>query len=283
MGLWLSHVNDTNHILSGMKRFLLLLVFLTSVEIISAQTPLNIAKDFSVKDLAGNTHHLFDYLDSNNFVLIDFFTTACGSCQTYAPEVSAAYSDFGCNAGNVVVLGINWGSNNASVHTFDSIYGAHFPAVSGTQGGGNRVVDSFQIVSYPTVILIAPDRQILEQYIWPPSQHQLDSILLAHGGLIQPCSVGYDEYSLPETELPLSVWPNPAAGTVNIGAHAGQGVEVSIITFQGKLIGNYQWNENSFNQVFRKKEIYGLSTGFFLVLLKKDGIIVATHKLVVTE
>jgi peroxiredoxin len=264
-----------------MKRLFFFLVLISIVWKVSAQTLLTIAKDFSVKDTEGTTHHLFDYLDSNHFVLLDFFTTSCGSCQTYAHEVSAAYSDFGCNAGNVVVLGINWGSNNANVHAFDSIYGAYFPAVSGAQGGGNRVVDTFQVLSYPTVILIAPDRQVLEQYIWPPSRQQLDSIIQANGGLMQPCAVGDGEITFPANEHLLLVWPNPSAGIVNIGANAMPGVEVSIITMQGQLVGKYIWNYNSGSQAFKVQEIFGLCPGLSVVILRKDGIIIGTRKLIV--
>jgi thiol-disulfide isomerase/thioredoxin len=266
-----------------MKRMLYLLFILCLACSVSAQTQLTVAKDFSVKDLEGTTHHLFDYLDSNNYVLIDFFTTSCGSCQIYASEVNAVYNDFGCNAGNVVVLGINWGSNNANVQAFDSAYGAFYPAVSGTQGGGNRVVDTFQVLSYPTVILIAPDRQILEQYIWPPSQQMLDSIILAHGGLLQPCTVNTDEIVIPVSELPLSVWPNPSSGIVNIGVNAGPGIEVTIVTIQGRIIQNYPWENSSENRLFQVKRIFGLSPGMFIVLLKKDGIIIGTQKLVIKQ
>jgi len=266
-----------------MKRLFSFLFILCFSVKISAQTPLTIAKDFSAKDLQGNTHHLFDYLDSNHYVLLDFFTTSCGSCQTYASEVSAAYSDFGCNTGNVVVLGINRGSSNAQVYAFDSTYGAYYPAISGTQGGGNRVVDSFEVVSYPTVILIAPDRQILEQYIWPPSQLYLDSIIQTHGGLMQPCNVGFYENNIPKAESLLSVWPDPSRGIVNIAANAGEGVEVSIMSTQGQLIGTYPWNKNIDKSVLQVKEIYGFTSGRFIVFLKKDGIIIATRKLIVNQ
>jgi thiol-disulfide isomerase/thioredoxin len=266
-----------------MKRLLyfLIITFLTCN--ISAQTQLTVAKDFSAKDIEGTTHHLFDYLDSNRYVLIDFFTTTCGSCQSYASQVSAAYSDFGCNEGNVVVLGINSGSNNVNVYIFDSIYGAYFPAVSGTQGGGNRVVDSFQVLSYPTVILIAPDRQILEQYIWPPSQQMLDSIILEHGGIMQPCTVGFNEDTKNKAEMQFRVWPNPAVGSVSIGAVSGDGVEVTIVNFQGQLVSNYYLTEKTGVNDFQVNRISGLNPGLFLVILKKDGIIVGVRKLVVTK
>lgn len=263
-----------------MKRFCLFLVIICTMGYTSAQTPLTVAKDFSVKDLEGNTHHLFDYLDNNKYVLIDFFTASCGSCQIYASEVSAAYNDFGCNTGNVIVLGINWGSNNAQVHAFDSAYGAFFPAVSGTQGGGNRVVDSFQVLSYPTVILIAPDHQIVEQYIWPPSQMILDSIIAAHGGLMQACSVGLESFPVQKTEKSLMVWPNPAFDKVNISVNARPGAEVSIYTSQGQLIKKLKFTDYRGTKILQLNEFPGMMPGLFLFVLKEDGIVIGISKLV---
>jgi thiol-disulfide isomerase/thioredoxin len=265
-----------------MKQLVSILFFIYTAANVSAQTSLTIATDFSAKDLTGKTHHLYDYLDNNSYVLLDFFTTSCGSCQTYASQVSAAFSDFGCNTGNVIVLGLNWGSNNANVHAFDSVYGAFYPAISGLQGGGNRVVDSFQVASYPTVILIAPDRQIVEQYIWPPSQMQLDSIIQSHGGLMKTCNVDIEENNISGKESPITVWPNPAKGVVNIGANTGDDIEISIMYSNGRLQGKYPWDENSGKREYRIKDIYGLSPGLYIVILKKDGIVIGARKLVVS-
>jgi len=172
-----------------MRLTVIAVVFIFLLQDASAQVPLAVAPDFLVKDVNSNQHNLYDYLDAGNLVVIDFFTTNCGPCQTYASHVSASYGHFGCNYGNVIVLGINWGSNNDEVRLFDSLWGAHYPAVSGQQGGGNAVVDMYQVQSYPTVILIAPDRTILNNHIWPPSSDILNAEILAAGGVPMQCTV----------------------------------------------------------------------------------------------
>jgi len=158
-----------------------------------SQVAIDSAADFTVKDILGNQHHLYGYLDAGNYVVIDFYTTNCGPCQTYASEVSASYDYFGCNGGNVVYMGINWGSDNNAVHIFDSLWGAHYPSVSGLQGGGNNVVDTYQVQSYPSVILIAPDRAILNNHIWPPLRDTINAEVLAAGGFPQACTVGIEQ------------------------------------------------------------------------------------------
>ncbi|HOI86572.1 MAG TPA: redoxin domain-containing protein [Lentimicrobium sp.] len=210
----------------------------------SAQVPLPVAPDFLVKDVNSNQHNLYDYLDAGNLVVIDFFTTNCGPCQTYASHVSASYEYFGCNYGNVIVLGINWGSNNDEVRLFDSLWGANYPAVSGQQGGGNAVVDMYQVQSYPTVILIAPDRTILNNHIWPPSNDILNAEILAAGGVPLQCTVNTTSLNHRETSE-LTVMTGPGGQVIlTVPEFFNKPVPMRIysvggsLTFRGTLIDN---------------------------------------------
>jgi len=58
-----------------MKKILLALVMLVFVFALSAQTLLDTALNFTVKDTYGNTIELFDILDEGKMVVIDFFST----------------------------------------------------------------------------------------------------------------------------------------------------------------------------------------------------------------
>ncbi len=204
-----------------MRLLLHLFVFLIAALSLSAQVAVETAPDFTVKDVDGNQHHLYDYLDNGKLVVIDFFTTNCGPCQTYASEVSASYEYFGCNYADVIYLGINWGSDNDLVRQFDSVWGAYYPSVSGLQGGGNAVVDLYQVQSYPTVILIAPDRSILNNHIWPPAAVNINAEVLTAGGIPMSCTVNAGLLQ-PETRECLQVL-FPQGGAVNIVPSGLQG------------------------------------------------------------
>ena len=220
-------------------RFTIILSILLSVGIAQGQVAVDTAVDFTVKDLAGTQHHLFDYLDAGNYVVIDFFTTNCGPCQTYASEVSASYDYFGCNGGNVVFLGMNWGSDNQAVHVFDSVWGAVYPSVSGLQGGGNGVVDLFQVQSYPTVILIAPDRTILNDHIWPPSTDSINAIVLAAGGLAQACTVGVNQPDISPAVVIQAIPAGRGSVKIKVNQPVESGMQLQVYASDGRLVADY--------------------------------------------
>ena len=194
-----------------MKKITFLILLLFAFNVSFGQTQLDTAVNFSVKDIHGNNIELFPILDEDKLVVIDFFSTSCAPCALYAPDFQASYEDFGENSGNVFFMSICWGDNNAGVAYFDSVYGVTLPSVSGDQGGGNIVHNAYMIMSVPTVILIAPDREILEQYIWVPSQANLNAAITAAGGSM----VGIDD-ELSENKNSLFVYPNPASSRINV-------------------------------------------------------------------
>lgn len=216
-------------------RNLLIFLFILLSGVSRSQVAIDSAADFTVKDLVGVQHHLYDYLDAGNFVIIDFFTTNCGPCQTYASEVSASYDHFGCNEGNVVFIGMNWGSDNQAVHLFDSIWGAMYPSVSGLQGGGNAIVDLYQVQSYPTVILIAPDRTILNNHIWPPETDTINAEVITAGGIAQPCTVGTNQQNLSSASEIQAI--SAGNGSVQIRLkHVKAGMELKVFSSDGRLV-----------------------------------------------
>ena len=132
------------------KRLTTLLLSLTLVGL-NAQTSLTTAVDFTVTDVHGNTHNLFTYLDDGKHVIVDFFFTTCGPCIASVPILNQAYTDYGCNTGDIIFLSIDNGDSDAQVLQYENDYGALLPAASGNDGGGNAVDNAYGISAYPTV------------------------------------------------------------------------------------------------------------------------------------
>lgn len=136
-----------------------------------AQCPLTTAVDFTATDCHGTEVHLFDILDGGQYVLVDFFFTTCGPCQQATPKVVESYYAFGCNMHDVFYVEISDRDSDAACQNWTNTYGVEYPTIGGPAGGGT-ICNQYQIGAFPTVILIAPDRSILINDLWPINNAQ---------------------------------------------------------------------------------------------------------------
>ncbi|PKP54120.1 MAG: hypothetical protein CVT92_00905 [Bacteroidetes bacterium HGW-Bacteroidetes-1] len=209
--------------------FLFTILFFTNA---GAQTPLTSAIDFNVKTLDGEVIDLFPILDQNKIVVVDFFSTSCGPCQTFAYDFQIAYENFGFNQGNVFFLGVNYNGTNEDVRFFDSLFNISLPSASGLDGGGNKVFDSYLVAAYPTVIVIKPDHAIAEQFIWEPSAENIIEAVINAGGLL----VGQKENSFSNNDI--QIYPNPATSRITLSLELDQQelITIKLKEMSGRLI-----------------------------------------------
>ncbi len=151
-------------ILFKMKKLFTLIIAIFLCINVKAQTSLTEAVDFTVTDCYGEEIRLFDILDRGQYVLIDFFFMNCTPCQTVAPKVVEAYKALGCNQHEVFFMEISPVDNNDVCQWWAERYEVEYPTV-GQFGGGGDVDYIYGISSYPTFVLIAPDRSIAFQDI----------------------------------------------------------------------------------------------------------------------
>jgi len=206
---------------------------LLSITFSFSQTPVTEAIDFTATDVEGHEWNLFNLLDSGQWVCIDFFFTTCGPCQETAPKVNEAFNYFGCNSSNVTFLAIDNGDTDAECIVFDETYGVEYPTISGVEGGGTQICNNYQIVAYPTVILIAPDHQVVEQDIWPISTAQtLISVLESHGLEEAECQyVGVEEGLASGDIGSVITYPNPFYESFMLDFTVSGNVNISIEIF----------------------------------------------------
>ena len=171
-----------------MKKLLLLIIISTLGLGLKAQCPLATAVDFTATDCHGNEVHLFDILDSGQYVFIDFFYTTCGTCLDWVPSVVESYNAFGCNQHDVFYLEISDRDDDDACQDWATSHGVEYPTISGT-AEGNSITNQYGINSWPTLILIAPDRSILIHDLYPVSNAQsIISALEAQGVTQHSCN-----------------------------------------------------------------------------------------------
>lgn len=140
------------------KLKLFILAFLISSSSM-AQEPVSNIKVFDIYD---NYYSMYtDILDNGKYLLIDFFSVNCGSCQVISPVIDTVFRDLGCNASDIFFMAIDYGATNEQVFNFTQLYSMSYPAVSGNEGGGNTAFELLDVTYTPFLLFISPQGEIL--------------------------------------------------------------------------------------------------------------------------
>ncbi|NPD44739.1 MULTISPECIES: T9SS type A sorting domain-containing protein [unclassified Lentimicrobium] len=259
---------------------ILFLVF--SFSQLNAQSGLSEAEDFSVKDVTGEMHFLSSYLEQGKIVVLPFFTTTCGSCNIYTPEIVLSHQDFGCNQGDVFFLGINWGANNIGVTDFISAHAVGYPCASGTQGTGNEVNELYEIASHITCLVIMPDGEIAGQFYGPnafPTRDSLNSLLLSLGAELYDCSVGTSELNNQRNRIEIS--PNPVNQHTNLYLEVefSGSFKIELLNISGQILNSFPIYLDSHQQII-KLNLEAYSEGLYFIQIRHKSQIIASEKLV---
>ena len=196
--------------------------------------------DFTVTDIEGNTHSLYDITAQGKYVVLDFFFTTCGPCQATAPYFNQLHETYGCNTHDLFCLTVNNGQDNtAAVAAYETTYGGtytHSPAVS-NEGGGQAVNTAFGVNAFPTYCLIGPDNVMVKNDMWPiSSMANFVAFFPANSG-IEPaaCAVSISENS---NSRIFTAQPVPSNGkvTLDLAGMAPGNAQLSVVDMLGQTV-----------------------------------------------
>ena len=276
--------------LKNMKSNLLAMALLAMPFLTSAQTN-NYANgatvaNFTVTDVEGVTHTLYNYTSSGKYVVLDFFFDTCGPCQATAPYFNEVHETYGCNDGDLICLTVNNGTDSdAEVIAYENTYGGsfnHSPAVSST-GGGGAVTSTFGVSAFPTYCLIGPNNTMIVNDIWPISNMSTFVAAFPAGSNITPtaCAVGIDENDVVSF---TGVYPVPSQGiiTLNVSSRSSSNVTVEVVDVLGQLVATHSFNGRNGSST-QTLDLSNLSDGQYFLKLNAGNQTADTQRIVIAH
>ena len=211
-----------------MKKILLVLLCLSFGNLKAQLLDGDIAPDFTFNDINGNQQHLYSYLNSNKFVLLELSTTWCSPCWQLHDSfhtMQIAYNTFdagGDHTGKILFIEADPMTTMAdlqgtgSATQGDWLTGTNFTIInpdSVPQPGETNLSlfnSQYSGFGFPRLVLICPNKQIWQDTLnnidktnpWPPSVVTMQWLANTK------CNIptGLDE--LNDTN-PITIYPNP--------------------------------------------------------------------------
>lgn len=230
-----------------MKFVIAFVGILLLVENSSAQ----VAPDFTITDINGVEHNLYERLNSEHTVIINFFFLGCTPCEYYLPDLKQLNIEYGAAAGGgleIWIISKQDESAELAAFNLENDYPFYF---FGVDGGGYDVVQAFEIIYdtlfYPNYTVVCPDASTTFD-IWPVTDGiwEIESVML---------QCNYDVAIESVSNSDFKIYPNPASTMIQFEGENFDKIRISELN--GRILFE---TESSINQI----AIENLEPGMYL-------------------
>ncbi|MNU99962.1 thiol-disulfide oxidoreductase [compost metagenome] len=233
------------------------------------------APNFTLTDINGTSHTLYDYLDQGKTVYVDFFACHCPYCWSYhnTHALSDLYDTYGpgTNSNNVFVIAIELDPNNGLNEFYgisgntqgNWISGTNYPHINPEGTERSAIKSNYAANYYPLIYAICPDRTIT--VIGPKNTAQL----YAH---ISTCdqSLGLDE-----ADKTFFISQDEKAITVHaMTDFLSPQTEIILFDIQGKQI-----TKKNLTKAIETIDLKDLSQGIYVVQIVSTTSILYSQKI----
>lgn len=214
-----------------MKKVFSVIIALMFCLNIKAQTSLTEAVNFIANDDQDSKFELFEALDRGQCVFMYFFFSDASTSTVFDPCVAEAYHHYDDNQKEVFFVGVAPGDDSLTVNNWKNTYNVDFPVIHALAKGGTNAHDicsAYGVEWFSTAVLIAPDRKILIDNIWPinSSQQLIDEFEAAMATI--------DVAEIEENTF--KVYPNPTSSIINIKSDMTGKADVRIYDMAGRCV-----------------------------------------------
>ena len=245
-----------------MKKSLILLIAVISLSLGSYRSSAQptVAMDFNRVDCYGTMRHLFADLDSGNIVVLEFFMDSCNFCVNAAHPLESMERNLKNHYGvNIVAYAIGYTdvypksqiANWVSVNNLRSI----------PMDSGHTMVNYYGGFGMPTVVILGGrDHRVLYD-----ARGFLKSDTPAAAAAVVSYVSGVNDISA--TLSSLTVYPNPASGSLNIEMTLTQNepISMSFINMIRQIVASLPEEKVKAGKYNRTIDLSDLPTGNYVL------------------
>ncbi len=208
----------------------------------------SIAPNWTLTDIDGNSHTLYDYLNQGKTVVIDFSTTWCNPCWNYhqSHALKDLYNNYGpSGTDEMMVFWIesDLATDSTDLHGTgnntqgDWVTGTPYPIIDLTE---LSIIEDYQIIGWPLIYIICPDRIV--KFADPGAMNSSSANLYAQQG---NCAFGQFAndvkiYSAEGAEGTICSSFFPKLKIQNYGSNDLTTLDI-VSKIDGSVINTYNW------------------------------------------